>query len=516
MAAVGKNPTRVGEPLTVAGDLRVAASGLDKAVLQRVMNQLGIAGTVESFGPTYVNSGEPNNLAVVVRDAAGQTSQIGLSLDAEGVIRTASRVDLHVDAAKLRAGRAYLDEVAKLLNRDRGALRAAYDAQVRTSGKAPIEAVAAVLAAERKSLPMGTELPPLDSIEELRTYGLTTQGESAPSWRRWPGSTRAAALEAEGRGRLDRRDSSVNHGLRQAYVEALAASGSRDGAGAALQAVMAKMPKPLEKFPVQLVVTGKLVTPAALPATLRAWKEGTNATNAAVAGLGHRLVRLWCPHTVVTALDELVARNSSGKEVLDKLLELLRHPTGPCRGLTRRLLEELGVLSPPEAWRSLKRSSDSSMSLPELGSAGQSSNSHLGTMARWVAQLTLGQVQRRPCAQREAQILDMVAAVHSSAGPATCAASSTARASSRRRAGRQYSRPESAADPLTPHWRTPSARWRTTSTTSFGWVTPATVPSSPPWPSRNTRAGAPPNCSSRSSPPTRWRVGWGPRVSWAR
>ena len=352
MAAVGKNPTRVGEPLTVAGDLRVAASGLDKAVLQRVMNQLGIAGTVESFGPTYVNSGEPNNLAVVVRDAAGQTSQIGLSLDAEGVIRTASRVDLHVDAAKLRAGRAYLDEVAKLLNRDRGALRAAYDAQVRTSGKAPIEAVAAVLAAERKSLPMGTELPPLDSIEELRTYGLTTQVESAAILETMARLyLRGNALEAEKAvaAWIDATPQVNHEEIRQAYVEALAASGSRDGAGAALQAVMAKMPKPLEKFPVQLVVTGKLVTPAALPATLRAWKEGTNATNAAVAGLGHRLVRLWCPHTVVTALDELVARNSSGKEVLDKLLELLRHPTGPCRGLTRRLLEELGVLSPPEA-----------------------------------------------------------------------------------------------------------------------------------------------------------------------
>ncbi len=353
-AAAGKTPVRVGEALTVPAGLRLAAGDLSNQALQRVMNELGVAGKVESYGPTYLSAGEANNLAVVVRDAAGKTQQIGLSLDTEGVLRGASRVDLQVDKVKERTGRAYLGEVAKALNKEPKALLDAYAAQLR-AGKVGAEAVAATLEAERKNIPLDAELPELKAFDQLRTYGLTTTGENAAILetmaRLYPRGEALAAQKAVFTW-AEAAPGVNKDALRKTYLEALAASGSRDGAGKALEAVFARLPRPLPAgFPMRAVLAGGLVSPAALPGTLKAWQQ---ASGAPAAALAQELALAWMPQysddaAVKTALKPLVDANAGGKAIFDKALETLHPDKWNVPAYDTALLQELGVLSAQDA-----------------------------------------------------------------------------------------------------------------------------------------------------------------------
>lgn len=355
LAAVTRAPTRVGEDLPLPGTLRLASGDLDNAALQRVVTALGIAGKVESYGPTYLSTGEPNNLAVVVRDDAGQTHQLGLSLDNDGVVRAASRVDLQVDGVKARAGRAYLAEVAKSLGRDVKPLHDGYQAAL-DAGQAPAEAVATVLAGARASVAMGTAMPELAAFDKLRSYGLTTHGENAAILetfaRLYPSGDAlsaeqavAAWLKGAGGARAD--------ALTRTYLEALAASGSRDGAGRALVEVFGQLPRPLlTGFPLAGVVTSGLVSPAALATTLGAFQESAGLSKTAMA---KELMLAWAPRwssnadAMKAALDEAVARDAPAAEVFSKALEALKPDKWNVPAIDTAVLDQLGLLSAGEA-----------------------------------------------------------------------------------------------------------------------------------------------------------------------
>ncbi len=172
-------PTRVGQPLTVPAGLRLGSEGLNLKSLQRIVDAVGVKGTVEAFGPVGFSSGEPNNLTVTYREPTGQLRMLGLSVDSDSLVRAASRVDLDVEGAKRRVGRAYLVQVAAALKHDPKPWLDAFTT-LTAAGKTSAEAVSAVLEKERKNVPLGTDLPFPSRFETLRTYGLASAAESAP------------------------------------------------------------------------------------------------------------------------------------------------------------------------------------------------------------------------------------------------------------------------------------------------------------------------------------------------
>lgn len=174
--AARKDPTRVGTPVEVPSGLRLAAAGLTNEGVTRILGELGFKGTVTSFGPNWLAAGEPNNVVAVLRDAEGKTFQVGLSLDDEGAVVQASQIELELDRVKDRAGAEYLARVAQAVKKSPSELVEAFTKK-RSENATVSQAVAAVLLEQKGSVPSGTQLPGMDWVSNLITYGLATRGE---------------------------------------------------------------------------------------------------------------------------------------------------------------------------------------------------------------------------------------------------------------------------------------------------------------------------------------------------
>lgn len=357
--AAGAAPKTVGEAIAVPADLRLGASSIDDSAVARVLRELGVSGKVEAFGPKYLSSGEPNNVIAVVRDAAGKTQQIGLSLDNEGYVRLASKIPLEVDKVKERAAREYLGKVAKDVGLDAAKLLSGYD-RAKGAGKSVPEAVASVLAAERKSVKLGTDVPRLELFDKLRSYGLATQDEHAaiqdvlarvyPTGEALEGERAALAW-------LDGVGGAQSAGLRQTWLEALAADGTRLGAGKSLVAVLSALPRPLPAappFPLKTVLESGLVPAGAQADVLKALQASTGENAAAFAKrYGEALVPEWLgdvqKETVAREAGALVTSGASAKDVLVKIAEVVKAAGYSAPSINAALLEEAGLLTAAES-----------------------------------------------------------------------------------------------------------------------------------------------------------------------
>jgi hypothetical protein len=352
-------PKTVGESLAVPADLRLGASSVDKSAVERVLRDLGVAGKVEAFGPSYLSSGEPNNLIAVVRDPGGKTQQIGLSLDNEGYVRLASKIPLEVDKVKARAGKDYMGAVARAVpGLDAAKLTQAYEREL-ASGKNVPEAAAAVLAAERKNVPLGTDIPRLEIFEKLRSYGLATDGEHAAIQdvlaRVYP-TGQALSAEQSALQWLDTAGGAQAPALRKTWLEAMASDGTRLGAGKALVNVLNALPKPLPEanaFPLRQVLESGLIAPGGQAAFLKALQDRSGD---APVRFAQRYADTFVPEwntdvqaKVTAETNAMVAANASPKDLLIKTAELIKEGNSRPPDFNVALLEEAGLLNATDA-----------------------------------------------------------------------------------------------------------------------------------------------------------------------
>ncbi|MHB8872043.1 MAG: hypothetical protein ACYC8T_00005, partial [Myxococcaceae bacterium] len=358
--AAARSPGMVGQPIAVPANLRLGARDLDNAALERVLQALEVPGELQSYGPTWMSAGEPNNLVAVVRGADGKTQQIGLSLDNEGYVRAASRIELAVDKVKERASRQYLAEVAKATGLDGDGLTRAFGEKV-AQGASAAEAVAAVLADQRRKVPLGTELPKLELFDKLRTYGLAAPQEHAAiketlAWC-FPSGEALAAEKAvlDWTKAVAPADAARLSGL---YLEALASDGSRLGAGKALVTVFEALPRPLPSspaFPIDTVLKSGLVAPGARAVVGRAYLDRSGTSPAVFARQMADASGSWLSEETRAALDRevgpLVARGASVREVLVKYAEVIvaasNYASPPAYDLA--LFQEMNLLPPADA-----------------------------------------------------------------------------------------------------------------------------------------------------------------------
>jgi hypothetical protein len=358
-AAATAAPKTVGEALTVPGDLRLGASSVDASAVTRVLREMGVNGNVEAFGPKYLSSGEPNNLIAVVRDPGGKTQQIGLSLDNEGYVRLASRIPLDVDAVKVRAGREYMGAVAKAVpGLNAAKLTSAYDLELR-SGKSVPEAAAAVLAGERRNVPLGTDIPRLEIFEKLRSYGLATEGEASPIQdvlaRVYP-TGMALRGEEKALAWLDKAAGAQASGLRQLWLEGMASDGTRLGAGKALVNVLNALPTPLplaNELPLRELLDSGLIARGGQADFLKALQARTGDSPVQFARrYGDAFTPDWSTEVQTKLLTEgnaLVAANASPKDLLIKFAEVMKQGNVNPPPYDTALLEEAGLLSSTDA-----------------------------------------------------------------------------------------------------------------------------------------------------------------------
>ena len=358
-AVATKAPQRVGEPLPVPANLRLGASSLDASAVARVLRELGVQGTVESFGPSWMSSGEPNNIVAVVRDPAGRTQQVGLSVDNEGFVQAAARIPLEVDKVKVRSGHAYMAAFAKATGLDAAKLQQGFDAAV-GQGKGVAEAVAETIAKERANVKLGTEVPRLEAFDKLRSYGLATAGEHGVIQdvlaRVYP---TGEALDAE-RAALEWVDGLAGgqkDALRAAWLSALASDGTRLGAGKALVGALNALPAPpagSAPFPLKQVLQSGLVAPGAQADVVRALRAKTGQSEAAFAKqYADTLAPSWLDTATRDALaarvDAVVSANGPAKDVLIAYAEVLKGGNQKVPAFDLALLEDAGVLEAADA-----------------------------------------------------------------------------------------------------------------------------------------------------------------------
>ena len=288
-SAAGATPKRVGVDISVPDGIRLPASGIDKSVLQSAVERLGLRGTVESFSPTWLSDGQPNNLACVLRNSDGSTQVLGLGVDSEGMLRSAARLTLKLDSMKEQGARVHLGELANASSVPVADLQAVYD-QARTDGKTIAGALADVYRMLRPRSAPGTDLPRMSALTKLTEYGLADPAEWKPATAVFERLfAQGAALYAEQNFFAWARavpgvDAAA---LDQLYLSKLDADPARSGPAAGVQAVLEALPRP---FPagtalcdvLDLMKSG-LIAPAAMPELTRVYMERFGATPATLA-----------------------------------------------------------------------------------------------------------------------------------------------------------------------------------------------------------------------------------------
>lgn len=353
-SASSRAPASVGKALKVPPGLRLGSTDLDEVAITRVLTALGVPEKLEGFGPKVLVAGQPNNLVAVVRDRAGKTRLVGLSLDSEGQVQLASQFDLSVVSVKERSSGRYLAEVAKATGLKAETLSGAFT-QKRKAGTSAAEAVAQVLAEQRRSVPLGTKLPGLKTFDTLHRYGLATPGEqgaiSEALARNYP---TGAALEAEKAVLQWVNAVAVGESarLRKLYLEALVTDGPRVDAGRSITAVLEALPRPLPAhpaFPLDEVLHSGLVGPAARGRVGRVYLDRSGLSPSPVvrdlalksaARMGGDSLR-----EIARALDSPAAKNPSPREILFRYVE--GAPAMPDVDLA--MLVEMGVLTAADA-----------------------------------------------------------------------------------------------------------------------------------------------------------------------
>ena len=85
-------PKRATEALTVPDNLQVSDS-LDQAAQQRLVERLGVAGTVDASANQWgLWTSAGSRFAITMKDAQDKTFYVSIGLDSEGLVRAASRI----------------------------------------------------------------------------------------------------------------------------------------------------------------------------------------------------------------------------------------------------------------------------------------------------------------------------------------------------------------------------------------------------------------------------------------
>lgn len=357
--AASAAPRRVGVDVAVPDGIRLPASGIDQSVLQSAVERLGLRGSVESFSPSWLSDGQPNNLACVLRNADGSTQVLGLGVDSEGMLRSAATLTIKLDSMKEQGATVHLGELASASSVPLADLQAVYD-QARKDGKAIADALADVYRMLRPRVTPGTDVPQMSALTKLQEYGLADPSE-------WKAATsvherlfaQGSALYAEQNFMTWARavpgvDAAA---LDQLYLDQLGDDPARGGPAAGVQAVLEALPRP---FPAgtascdlyDLIKSG-LIAPAAMPGLTRVYMERFSATPATLA----RDVTLaglpWAAsddarQAALRAFDaDLAAGSVAARDVILHMARAAKESGGvdAVPAVDGKLLEQMGILT---------------------------------------------------------------------------------------------------------------------------------------------------------------------------
>lgn len=361
--AATANPKRVGTPLNVPEGIRLPAQGIDKAALENALSRLGIRGSVESFSPQWLSEGQPNNLAVAARTADGKTVLVGLGVDSEGILRSASTLALNLDRMKEQGARQYLGELAQRASVPAAELTAVFD-RSRQAGRSVAESIGEVLVALRPRVAPGTEIPRMSTLTALEQYGLADPVEWAAATTRFARLfPQGAAVSAEQA--FFRWAESVPGAdagaLRARYLAQMTGDPDRTGPADGLRAVLDALPRPLpagsQPLDLNALFKSGLIAPAALPELSRALFERTGTsplafTRAAVLDVINQWGRgMQARPAAEAAADEAIRANASAKDLILRMAAAAHREGGAdfVPTVDTALLEAAGLLSAADA-----------------------------------------------------------------------------------------------------------------------------------------------------------------------
>ncbi|HVY62266.1 MAG TPA: hypothetical protein VHF22_11470, partial [Planctomycetota bacterium] len=185
-ALADRAPTQVGTPIAVNADIRfLSESGwtsVDKAKVQSALQKLGVAGTVQSFSPEWLNQNQATNITALV-SSNGKTQVVSLGVDSEGVVRTAAKLDLDMARKLDDAAHRLLDGMTGdfadgALNPGKADPGAIYDAQ-RKAGKSFAQALSATFDAMVGKVKAGSSEPSTWDLQSLNQMGLFSNEDLA-------------------------------------------------------------------------------------------------------------------------------------------------------------------------------------------------------------------------------------------------------------------------------------------------------------------------------------------------
>ncbi|MBN2361695.1 MAG: hypothetical protein JXR83_19740 [Deltaproteobacteria bacterium] len=354
-------PQLIGSALDVPDGVRLPARGIDKSVLQLAVERLGLTGTVESFSPSWLSDGQPNNLACVVRAADGTTRVLGLGVDSEGMLRSASTLTLRLDSMKEQGARQHLEELASRCSVPLADLQTAYD-RARQSGQSIALALAEVYRALRPRTAPGTDVPRLNALVELEKYGLADPAE----WR--PASEAFERLFAQGSALKAERDfmewargvTGVDAAaLDRLYLGKLDGDPVHGGPAAGVTAVLEALPRPLpaatQVFDLVKLLASGLIAPLAMPGLTRLCCDRLGATPATLARDAVLAGLPWSASNSdrQAALSAFEADRTARaiKEVILHMARAAKESGGVSAvpSVNARLLEQMGILSAGDA-----------------------------------------------------------------------------------------------------------------------------------------------------------------------